>query len=91
MWSYLRSNRLGGYKFYRQFSIGEFIVDFYCHSKKLAIELDGEMHKNHVEYDNNRSVFLANNGINIIRFWNNEVVKHPKEVCEIIFEVLTRK
>lgn len=91
LWSYLRSERLGGYKFYRQFSIGQFILDFYCHSQKLAIELDGEIHKEHKNYDINRTIYLENNGITVIRFWNKDVIKHPKNVCEIILNAIHHK
>lgn len=51
LWGYLRANRLDGFHFRRQQVIAGFIVDFYCHPAGLAIELDGPVHANQVEYD----------------------------------------
>ena len=44
LWSRLKSKQLGGYKFRRQFSIGRYVVDFYCPILKLALEIDGDSH-----------------------------------------------
>jgi very-short-patch-repair endonuclease len=44
MWYYLRNRRLGGYKFVRQYTIGNYIVDFICREKKMIIEVDGGQH-----------------------------------------------
>ena len=46
LWGELRNSKLDGHKFRRQHPIGKFIVDFYCHEKKLVIELDGGIHNN---------------------------------------------
>lgn len=73
LWYQLRNNRFYSYNFKRQHSVGNFIVDFYCPLKKLAIELDGSQHLDNVEYDKERTNFLESLGIKVIRFWNNEV------------------
>jgi len=76
LWSKLRARQLNGFKFYRQFSAGPFIVDFYCSSCRLAIELDGGQHaeENYIIYDKNRTDYLLRNKIYLLRFWNNDVL-----------------
>lgn len=84
LWSKLRNKKFLGIKFYRQFSVGTYILDFYAPSAKLAIELDGSQHttlKNH-DYDVRRTTYLSNFGIRIIRFWDNEVTKNIQNVLE---------
>lgn len=50
-----------------------YVVDFYCPEKRLAIELDGEQHKQNLEYDSYRTKLLNAYGIRVIRFWNHEI------------------
>jgi very-short-patch-repair endonuclease len=63
-------------KFFRQYSIGPYILDFYCPTVKLAVELDGGQHNqgDNTEYDAARSEYLKAEGIDVVRFWNNEVL-----------------
>ena len=81
LWSKVRKSQLG-YKFRRQHSIGSYIVDFYCPTKKLAIELDGSQHKQekNKEYDADRSKNIESLGITILRFWNNDINKNIEGV-----------
>jgi len=72
LWSKLRNNQLG-FKFKRQYSVGPYVLDFYCSSKKLAIEIDGSQHLENKEYDRQRSDYLSVFNIKVIRFWNNEI------------------
>ena len=72
LWSCLKKNTLK-HKFIRQYSVEGYVVDFYCPDSRLAIELDGEQHKNNVEYDTYRTKLLNAWGIKLIRFWNWEV------------------
>jgi len=62
----LKHSNLGGYKFRRQHSVGSYILDFYCPSEKLAVELDGDSHFTDaaIEYDDVRTAYL--NALNII-------------------------
>jgi very-short-patch-repair endonuclease len=63
-------------RFYRQYSVGPYILDFYCPAARLAVELDGGQH-NQCEtrtYDLSRSEYLRAQGINVIRFWNHDVL-----------------
>ena len=85
LWQELRANKLGVH-FRRQQIIAGFIVDFYCHECKLAIELDGNYHKKDVskEYDKARTVLLNEYGITVLRFWNEEVIKDMGRVLNKI-------
>ena len=76
LWQSLRAKRFKGFKFFRQYGIGEYIVDFYCPELKLVIELDGKIHfdKPHEEYDKIRDEFMKNLNILVIRFKNEEVI-----------------
>jgi len=72
LWQKLRNKNLN-VKFRRQYPIENYILDFYAPSIKLGIELDGSIHKNNKEYDENRTKYLKNKKIKIIRFWNSEI------------------
>ncbi len=86
LWSYLRNKNFQDFKFYRQYSVGNYILDFYCPKKKLAIELDGGHHaeKENKEYDKERTLFLNDLNIKVLRFWNNEVLNNLEGVFEEI-------
>ena len=73
-------------RFQRQKTIGDYIVDFYCASAKLAVELDGGGHYDPVtiQKDANRTAALKNQGIEVIRFCNLDIDKHFYEVCSVI-------
>ncbi len=82
LWQELRNRKLDGFKFRRQHQIDIFIVDFYCHKKKLVIELDGGIHnvEDIEEYDIARSEELKIFGIKVIRFNNEEVYQNLDSV-----------
>jgi very-short-patch-repair endonuclease len=86
LWLNLRNRKLGGYKFRRQHPVDKFIADFYCHEKRVAIEIDGGIHlvEEQIEYDKNRTVALNNWGIEVIRFTNEEVLHSMLEVLRKI-------
>lgn len=71
-WKALQRSKLDGCKFRRQHSVGNYILDFFCVSERLGIELDGEVHFNELaqEYDYERKIFLNHFGIKVIRFEN---------------------
>ncbi len=58
LWSRLRNQRLGGFKFRRQHPIDRFIVDFYCATCHLVVEVDGDSHTEQAEYDAARTAWL---------------------------------
>lgn len=74
LWSKLKNSQIG-YKFRRQHSIGGYIVDFYCPSKNLIIEIDGSQHlkKESEKYDKVRSNYFDGLGMKVIRFNNKEI------------------
>lgn len=75
IWSILKNRQFYGYRFLRQYPIGNYIVDFVCRSKKIIIEIDGGQHNepSSIEYDNARTKYLLEKGYKVVRFWNNEI------------------
>ena|SRR5207302_6956523 len=91
MWWLLRSKALDGFRFYRQFLVGPFIVDFCCRSHKLVVELDGSQHAENKEYDQERTVYLGHHGYKVVRFWNNEFLKNPNAAMHLILRLLASR
>ena len=73
-------------KIYKQRIIGKFIVDFYCASAKLVIEIDGSQHyePQGMAYDAERSEFLTTLGLEVLRFSNRQIDREFRSVCEQI-------
>ncbi|PBB21255.1 hypothetical protein CK219_01115 [Mesorhizobium sp. WSM4313] len=86
-WLELKSRKLGGYRFTRQFSIGPFFADFACRERRLVVEVDGSQHADS-SYDRRRDHFMQAQGYSILRFWNHDVLKHRASVCETILAAL---
>ena len=84
LWSILCRRQLGGLKFRRQHPIEPYIVDFYCSSAKLVIELDGESHEGRQAYDETRETHLRNLGLRIVRVMNDDVIHNLEGVGEAI-------
>ncbi len=86
LWNYLKNRQILGLKFRRQHPIDIFIADFYCHEKRLVIEVDGEIHNtpDNKIYDLNRTDELNNHNIKVIRFTNHQVINNVKEVISEI-------
>ena len=84
MWTYLQKKQLKGRKFRRQHSIGNYIVDFYCPSEKLAIELDGQYHYTPagILKDQERDAYLKKMGIKVLHFENVEVFHDLEALLE---------
>ena len=91
MWDELKNRRLFKVRFRRQHPIDLFIVDFYCHEIKLAIEIDGEIHLQYevVEYDDGRTHDIEKFGIKILRFTNEQVYYHRSKVIKKILDTIT--
>jgi len=87
MWEALRSRKIGA-KFRRQHPIKGFIVDFYCPERRLAIEVDGRIHKKQVAYDKMRENIIKSVGVNILRFSNTEAVFKTAKVINSIKKYL---
>ena len=73
-------------QFRRQYIIGNYIADFYCHRAKLVIELDGSQHydASEMEKDAQRTQYLESLGLKVLRFTNLDVRRHFQDVCEAI-------
>lgn len=73
-------------KFYRQRSIGRYIVDFYCSRARMVVEVDGGQHytADGMEYDAERDAALQSLGLRVIRVCNADVDRNFSGVCEFI-------
>lgn len=89
LWKLLRNRRVAGAKFRRQHAVGRYILDFYCAEKQLAIELDGGQHAEQNAYDSRRDAYLNEQGIRVLRFWNNQMLQETEAVLEVLYSALT--
>jgi very-short-patch-repair endonuclease len=90
LWAKIRRRQISGYKFRRQHAISQFIADFYCHEKKLVIEVDGGYHNDplQMEHDQQRTFELEKFGLSVLRFSNDEINNKMTEVIRKIREFL---
>lgn len=88
LWSHLRGRRLQGFKFRRQHPLGSYILDFVCLDARLVVELDGGQHADAQAYDDRRTVFIEQQGMRVIRFWNHEVLTKTAAVLDKIWQTL---
>ena len=79
---------LDGYKFRRQQPIGLYIVDFVSFEGRVVIELAGGQHSQQMDYDSKRTAWLEAQGYQVLRFWNNQVLKEIEAVKAIVSKVL---
>lgn len=84
LWTELRGKRFCDTPFRRQHPVDRFVLDFYCPSRKLAIELDGSVHDGQRERDEERTSLLATRGIRVIRFRNEDVLHRLESVLQIL-------
>lgn len=91
LWQCLRGQQIG-YKFRRQYSVGAYVIDFYCPQMKLAIELDGESHyvDGAEERDKQRQDFIESFGVRFLRFTNVDIYDNIEGVLEQIVQVLSQ-
>lgn len=82
LWEELRNKEIFKARWKRQHPVDIFVVDFYCHKYKLAIEVDGEIHLNEeiLEHDEGREHDIEKLGIKILRFKNTEVFEDIESV-----------
>jgi very-short-patch-repair endonuclease len=90
MWARLRRKQMN-VRFRRQYSVGPYIVDFYCPEFKLALEIDGDTHLGHEaeNYDVQRQTYIEALGIQFLRFTNDEVVNKIEEVIKTLSKRIT--
>ncbi|WP_204366345.1 endonuclease domain-containing protein [Comamonas sp. B-9] len=91
LWRHLRNRQLAGAKFRRQHPLGPYILDFVCLEQGLVVELDGGQHADlqAQAYDQQRSAWLQQQGLRVLRFWNHEVVQQTNEVLARVLQALT--
>jgi very-short-patch-repair endonuclease len=88
LWKNLRGRRYAMFRFRRQETIGEYIVDFVCFDAKLIIEADGGQHGENSTKDAKRTSHLESRGYRVLRFWNNEILGNTDAVLEHIYRTL---
>ncbi len=86
LWARLSRSQIGGHKFRRQSVIGPFIVDFLCPQKALIVEVDGDTHV--AGSDASRDQALQQQGYQVIRIANHEVMQNIDGVCAAILGAL---
>ncbi len=88
LWSCVRDRRICGCKFRRQHPIKPYILDFYCADLHLSIELDGGQHNSPEgrQRDAARSAFLRKQGIDTLRFTNEEMLRYTDSVLGVIWD-----
>jgi len=93
LWRALRGRRFAGFKFRRQHAVGGHILDFYCADAKLAVELDGFQHglPEGIRSDEVREKFLAEQGVETLRFWNHQWRKNREGCLLEIWNVVQRR
>ena len=90
LWKRLRARRLDGWRWRRQYSVGPYVLDFFCPEVRLAIELDGNVHGDpaRAAYDGERERWLAEAGVRVVRFENRRVTEQVDLVVEAIRQAL---
>jgi very-short-patch-repair endonuclease len=90
LWSMLRDRQMSGFKFRRQHQFGDYIADFYCHEAQLVIECDGSIHQTNEnwQHDQVRDAYMIAQGLQVLRFKNEDVLNKADEVLRKIAERL---
>ena len=93
LWQFLKKSQVGGLKFRRQHSVGEFVLDFYCPEIKLDLELDGEVHNSPMAYerDMKRTQYLNHLGISVLRYHNDVVFNNVQGIIDSILHFAGNK
>ena len=88
VWNCLRNRNFMELKFRRQHVIEGFVVDFYCHELRLAIEIDGSVHNKQKDYDELRQMLIEAKDIRFIRITNDEINRDMNILLERIKGVI---
>ena len=90
IWNMVRNRQLLGLKFFMQYSVGNAILDFYCPESQLAIEVDGGQHneQENIQTDVLRTKYLNSLNIQVLRFWNNDVLQNPEGTYDTIIKIV---
>jgi len=89
-WNAVRNKKLFGLKFRRQQIINGFVVDFYCNSLRLCVEIDGDIHdqEEQKEYDEERDKKIKSHDLMLLRLINDEVINDFEKVIQKIKEFI---
>jgi very-short-patch-repair endonuclease len=91
LWQALRRDQLNGHSFRRQHPVGRYTLDFYCPRLRLAVEVDGGQHAElRKEADDRRTQWLAENGVTVVRYWNNDVLSNMAGVLSDLLALTER-
>ena len=90
LWAHIRRKQIHGLQFYRQFVIGNYIVDFYCPKAKLVVEVDGGQHftSEGKEKDESRDAYLEELDLHVLRYNNQDVLTNIEGVVNGIVRAL---
>jgi very-short-patch-repair endonuclease len=93
LWNRLPAKQILGVQFYRQKPIGNYIVDFYAPAARLVVEVDGSHHFDlaHATRDKERSEYLEQLGLKVLRFDDRQVLTETESVVEEIFRTMNEK
>jgi type I restriction enzyme M protein len=92
LWRWLRDREVVQTKWRRQHPLGPFILDFYCHERRLAVEVDGGQHyePEGIAKDKRRTAYIEARGIRVLRFNNLDVLQNMDGVMFVVLQVLTK-
>ena len=92
LWKKLCRRQVDGYKFRQQHGFGIYIMDFYCPELRLCIEVDGAVHDSPeaMQNDKDRTLFLNQHRIKVIRFRNEEIESDIESVIQRIKEYINK-
>jgi len=93
LWRWLRDRRFSAYKFRRQHTFGDYILDFFCVEAFLNIELDGSQHglPEQKKNDEARDAWLEKAGVKVLRFWNGRLRREKECIRETIWRELQQR
>ena len=92
LWLRLKNRQLGGFRFRRQHPLGPYILDFYCADRRLAVEIDGEVHSqpDQIAHDRRRDAYFLDKGIDTLRL-SADCLKDPDQAAVDILDILRRR
>jgi very-short-patch-repair endonuclease len=92
LWQALRRDQIQGLHFRRQHPLGPYTLDFYCPSIQLCIEVDGGQHAELRKADDDRRTrWLADNGVMVVRYWNNDVLSNLEGVLTDLIRIIENR
>lgn len=93
LWTRLRRKQILGVQFYRQKPLGPFIVDFYAPEARIVVEVDGSQHTDadHATRDVERDQYCLDQGLQVLRFDNAQVLRETNEVVEAIYRTIAER